>query len=133
MIATVFKVFAVVVVALATLFFIATNYSVSRSVMRCDGELHKDGEAVPGTVYLAIEKFRWWVHLWSDADGVLHVEMPDGYELYYNKLETVSTGWHILDGYGDKIEMKGMYSELSKTLRLDTPFGTFEGTCAATP
>ena len=80
-------------------------------------------------LFFKFQKFRWWVHLWSDSDGQGFVENKGGYIHHLSDLE-------ILDGWGDIVfdkyggMKKGRYSAMSKTMRYVYGNQLFEGQCA---
>ena len=111
---------------------VVVNLSETETALSCKGEFILEGQTHSGDLYVSLNEYRWWVGLWSSgSDGNMHVEMPDGYLLYFYRLKELKTVWHIYGGRGEQ-ELKGSYSKLSKSLKLGTPFGLFEGTCAAT-
>ena len=122
---------AILFVGLGAAFVVVANFSESRTVLTCKGETTTAGQPSPDTLHAALNEYRWWVGLWSDSDGNLKVELSDGFTRYYDTIKDLDTRIHIYIGYPGELELKGSYSKLSKSLKLSTPYGFFEGICIA--
>ena len=110
------------------LFLIVANFSTTESSLQCSGEMSDKGTIQPMTVYIKLSEYRWWVGLWSDSDASLNLEIPNMWVGYFGKVEEVGDQLQIYETYPQKI-LKGNFSELSKTLAIETPFGFFDGVC----
>ena len=118
----------VVVASAAVIFlFIAMNYSSVETRFECVGELTAAGNAKQSKMFLKIVKYRWWVGLWSDDDGMVFTEVPTQSYQYFEHLNEVGEMWQISDGYPP--EIKGAFSAISNTLMIQTSNGFFEGAC----
>lgn len=100
-------------------------YSLKESSYQCDGTF--GGESKQSTLYLKVTENRWWVHLWSDNDGRVNLEIPNkDYEVYWLKRN------------GDQLQLwkdrnlkglKGNFSLISYSLFLHLDPKIFEGVC----
>lgn len=120
------KFFVGFVVAAALLFFFVANFSAEESRFQCPGDLSSKSGLHHVTAYAKLQEYRWWVHLWSESDGNLWLEIPNESVEYYSPLVKNGDKPHI---YDSAKAFKGMFSGLSKTLALSTPVGFFDGTC----
>ena len=127
----IFRSLAILFVGLVAAFVVVANFSAIRTVLTCKGEITDAGQSRPSNLYASLNEYRWWVRLWSNSDGDLRVELSDGFRLYFETLNDLGTLLHIYRGYPGKLEFKGSYSKLSKSLKLSTPYGFFDGTCTA--
>ena len=130
----IFSSLAILLVGVVSAFVIVANFSEARTDLTCKGNVTKAGQSNPNTIYVALNEYRWWVGLWSDSDGNLKVELPNGHYFYYGTIKGTGDHLQIFDGFQDKLENKGSYSKLSKSLKfVIAPFvGFFEGTCTTT-
>jgi hypothetical protein len=123
---------AVLLAVLVATYIVVVNFSEAKTTLSCKGQIVEEGLARPASLHAWLNKYRWWVRLWGDgSDGNMQVEAPDGRVLYFGYLEDLGTVWHVYKGHNER-EFQGSYSNLSKSLRLVTPAGFFEGTCTAT-
>jgi hypothetical protein len=90
------KYFGLVVVVVGGLMYISSNHSISdETQIVCKGSFYSDGKALgEKKIYFKFQKYRWWVHLWSDSDGEGFVEDKDGSLDNFSYLK-------ILRGWGD--------------------------------
>ncbi len=132
-----FRILAILIVGLVAIFLFVTNFSVTETILNCKGEITDARQSRPSILYASLNEYRWWVGLWNDrSDGDLTIELPEMRYFYFDTLkENLNTLLHIFNrdfkGDPDKLEFMGSYSRLSKSLKLDTPFGFFDGTCTA--
>ncbi len=117
----------VVLFGVLLLFVLAAKFSTVETRYRCDATLMSNGNAEDLTVYLKLERYRWWVGLWSNSDGTLWMETPNQGTDYFGHLVEV----------GDQIQihvspdtLRGQFSLLSKALSVVTLRGHIEGSCA---
>ena len=120
--------FAAFVVLVVVLYFIVVRFSAVESRYKCTGEALRDGIAVPTEIFIKLNEYRWWVSFWSDSAGSLHTEIPNELVRFYGDLTEVGDQFQIM-GYQNKLV--GNFSNLSKTLALDTFRGFFDGNCVA--
>lgn len=117
---------------LVLLFAVVVKFSGVESRFECSGQLSSKESSQPTTLWFALDRYRWWVGLWSDSDGNLKMEMPmtSG---YYGHVEAIGHYLHIFDvdysGGTRRVKRQGYFSTLSKALSLTTPAGEFQGTC----
>ncbi len=76
-------------------------------------------------MYLKLNEYRWWVGLWSNADGNLHTEIPNVHLDYYSDITKVGDQLQIREG-GQPV---GNFSKLSKVIQLKTYKGFFDSKC----
>jgi hypothetical protein len=100
---------------------IAIKYSIAETSFQCNGEI--SGES--STIFIKLGEYRWWVHLWSNSDGDLKLEIPNRYYDYYSPLTEIGDQLQIWD----REKQRGNFSKLSNALTLDTATGVFKGTC----
>lgn len=100
----------------AALFLFVVNFSAVEGRFECVGTITRAGNAVPSTVYIKVTEYRWWVHLWSESDGSLWLEIPGALVRYYATIKRYGDQLHILDG-PDSLP-HGAFSTLSNTLDL---------------
>jgi hypothetical protein len=111
----------------STVFFILTQLSTVDSKYKCNGEIEYESEAYSQTIYLKIEKYRWWVLLWSNAShGSMWAEVPNSVSRPYSRLHKVGESYLI---YYGRDELAGKLSQLSGALTLNLHVGFFEGQC----
>ena len=127
----IFRSLAILFVGLVAAFVVVANFSETKTILTCKGEITDAGQSRPDTLFAALNEYRWWVGLWSDSAGYLKIEMPDRGYYFFSTLKDLDTLLHIYNGYPGKLEFKGSYSKLSKSLKLSTPHGFFDGTCTA--
>lgn len=120
------KILGLVLLVIVTLFIIVANFSAISSKYKCTGEISFEGNKESKTLFVVLEEYKWWVGLWSDSDGNVHLEIPNKYVGYYSHVVDVGNQRQI---YESPNEMKGNFSTLSKTLSLRTPYGFFNGEC----
>jgi hypothetical protein len=123
------RTFLAIVLLLGVAFYFLANHSIERTVFICQGDMTANGVAHPQTVFIAFDRYRWWV-IWGASHGNVHLELADGTQVYYSGLDVVSTGLHIFRNGNLAGAPDGIFSSLSKTLRLTiTSASFFEGAC----
>ena len=115
------------VVAIIFLFLFITTFSSVESRYECKGELTFKGKSQVKIIYIKLEEYRWWVGLWGDSDGMLHLEFPNEWVENFNHIKENGDQLQIYDR--DK-KLIGNLSTLSKKLALNTSIGFFDGTCS---
>jgi hypothetical protein len=123
----VLKSLGALVLVCAALLIVVINFSAVEARYECRGRLGNDSGGEPATVYFVLERYRWWVGLWSDSDGNLRLEVPNRWLSYYAHVTEVGDQLQIRNGQDDDIA--GHFSTLSKTLALRTGYGVFDGAC----
>ena len=127
-----FRHFAVLITGLVAILVVVVNFSETKTVLSCNGEFVNGEQTHIGNLYVSLNEYRWWVGLWGKgSDGNMHVEMPEGHLLYFDSVEELGPVWQVYKSDSER-ELMGSYSKLSKSLKLATPAGFFEGTCTAT-
>jgi hypothetical protein len=117
----------VALVIVATMFLVAVKFSAVDYRFECSGNLVLTQNSRPETIYLKLQKYRWWVRFWSNSKGALWAEVPNEASEYYSQL---SEAGDLLQIYKGPNKFNGNFSSLSKALTLEIPFhGTFSGTC----
>ena len=91
-------VLALTLVALAALAFVVLAYfSQTKSAFRCEGELTRQSQTKPVTFFMTLEKYRWWVGLWSRSKGMIVIEAPKEQIAYEPYLHLQNVGDSILN------------------------------------
>lgn len=125
---TALKTIGLLIVVALGLFFVVVNFSIAASTRyECTGTIGAKEPRQPATVYFRLEEYRWWVHLWSDSDGNLWLELPSAGADYYSKIERL--GEDLLNIQRTPSELSGSFSRLSQRLAIQTSLGVFEGNC----
>lgn len=117
--------------ALAVLLFLfAANFSAQETRYSCEGKVTANGVEQEATVYLKLQRYRWWVALWSDSKGSAWVEIPSQTVDYYDHLTEAGDMLQFW-GYAHQ-DFSGIFSLLSNTLGVNIRgVGVFDGTCKA--
>jgi hypothetical protein len=92
----------------------------------CSGHYSNKQQETPGTLFVKLAEYRWWVGLWSDSDGSFWLEIPNEAVDYFSHLREVGDQMQVI---GPNNEMQGNFSTLSKALSISTTKGFFTGTC----
>jgi hypothetical protein len=123
---------AVFVVAIGLFLFVA-NFSAVETRYQCPGDISSHGNSQRTTIFMKLNKYRWWVDLWStsNSDGDVWLEVPHRGPEYFNHIRENGDELQFFDySYQTTLkEYKGYFSSLSKTLTVTTPSWSFEGTC----
>jgi len=125
-----FKYLGFLILGLVILFFFVARFSAVESSFRCSGEISNSGTVQPATVYMKLTEYRWWVNLWGDSAGSLHLEIPKTSVESFGHIEEIGDLLTIYETYPQKT-LKGNFSKLSKTLSIQTSRGFFDGACTA--
>lgn len=112
----------IVLVALLTTVIL---FSSVQTRYECCGQIKFDNKIENIALYVKLEEYRWWVGLWSEADGSLNIEIPNQHVDYFSHLVEVGDQLQIYENGS----LAGNLSTLSKTLALKTALGFFDGTC----
>jgi hypothetical protein len=116
-----------VLIAVAVLLFgVVVTFSAVESSFACSGTITKEPYQSSETIFIKLTKYRWWVGLWSDSSGRMHLEIPHEFVNYY---EHIREAGDILQIFSAPNRLEGQFSTLSRSLDLKTPRGLFEGTC----
>ena len=113
-------------IVLIVIFLFLVRFTVVTSSFECPGTITSEDETQSLTIYIKIEKYRWWVKLWADPDGDFTCEIPNETVDYTQHIIKVGDQFQILDF--DK-HIKGNFSTLSKTLALSSDKRFFDGVC----
>ncbi|WP_155831726.1 hypothetical protein [Hylemonella gracilis] len=112
------------------LFAVAIFFSSVESRYECSGTFSKKEATSKDVIFIKINRYRWWVKLWSPSDGALWVEIPGRGFDYYSSLTTVGDQLQISRTDEELKGLWGYYSSLSNTLVLETFGGMFTGQCS---
>jgi hypothetical protein len=124
---TVLKVVGGLLITAVLLFLFVANFSVEESRFECDGQITTNGTEQPATLFFKLEKYRWWVKLWSDSRGSAWVELPNQTVSYFGRITEAGDLLHFWDSPG---KFSGNFSTLSGAVGVDLgAFGVFDGTC----
>lgn len=122
----VLKYIGATVVSVVLLFAFVANFSAVESRFQCSGSLSLNDASSTATVYLRVERYRWWVSLWSDSDAAIWLEIPNQFVETFSEVLEVGDQLQI---FGLDAEIKGNFSTLSHVLALQTSRGFFDGEC----
>lgn len=112
------------------LFVFGANFSVVESRFECNGKITASGGEQPAKVFLKLEKYRWWVGLWSDSSGSAWVEVPNQTIAYFSHVTEAGDQLQLWDSFGSPSNLSGIFSTLSRTLGVKIgAMGVFDGTC----
>lgn len=112
------------------LFLFVANFSAVESRFECNGKITANGTEQTATVFLKLEKYRWWVGLWSDSRGSAWVEVPNQTISYFGHVTEAGDQLQLWDSFGSPSNFSGIFSTLSRTLGVKLgALGIFEGAC----
>jgi len=114
------------VISIALLLLVLANFSVVESHYKCSGESSLGQNKTHETLFMALERYRPWVSLWSESDGNMTIELPNEAVRYYSHITEVDTQFQI---YSSPNDLEGQFSTLSRSISVQTPDGLFEGQC----
>src|SRR5690606_18379823 len=77
------KILAGILLCAALLFLFVANFSAAESRFKCSGRITVNEGDRPATIFLKLQKYRWWVGLWSDSRGSAWVELPNQTVSYF--------------------------------------------------
>ena len=121
---TVLKLLAFIVLV----FIFIVTFSLVETKYKCIGELSEGEQKTAATMYIEIDKYRWWV-LWADSHGFMEFEIPNTGGYFYPLLIKNNKYIDIHDEIPEK-EYRGSFSTFSGALKLETKFnGLFKGEC----
>lgn len=125
-----FLIFGWLGLASAVFFGVVVFFSSVETRYECAGTLSAKEVTSKAKIFVKIERYRWWVKLWSSSDGALWVEVPNKIFDYYSSLTAVGDQLQISRTQEELKGLWGYYSSLSNTLVLETSVGTFNGQCS---
>lgn len=122
------KIFGSVLALLILLFLFLANFSAKEVRYSCEGKITANGIEQGATVFLKLQRYRWWVGLWSDSQGSAWIEIPNQTVDYY---EHLTEAGDMLQFWGSaRQDFSGVFSTLSSTLGVNIRgVGVFDGTC----
>jgi len=121
------KVLVGLIVAAILLFLFVANYSAAEYRYECNGQITANGSEQPATLFLKLERYRWWVGLWSDSKGSAWVELPNQTVSYFGH---VTEAGDLLQFWDSPKKFSGNFSSLSGAIGVDLGgFGVFDGSC----
>jgi hypothetical protein len=109
------------------LFLIVVNFSAVQTRYECPGTISRNGASETATLFVKVETYRWWVHLWADSDASFWYEIPSVTVGYFGDVIEVGDQLQIYEFQNKGIA--GNFSTLSKALALKVPGGFFDGIC----
>lgn len=118
---------AVLFIVVTSLFLIAVNFSEADTRYECPGTITSEGAVREKIVFLEIREYRWWVGLWSDSHGSMHLEIPNELVRYFAHL--TRTGHQLQVRHGPNGQLQGNFSSLSHTLALASGIGFIDAKC----
>ena len=133
------RIILILLALVISIFFVIKEFSLNTNLYECEGKYERNKTIENKKVFLKFEEFRWWVHLWSDKDGYVYIEIPNQEYNFFNQVESVGDNIQITEQYQGRFIFKGMFSRLSKSLlyarereSLDglPNIESFEGSCS---
>ena len=120
----------IVAALVTTLLLTIVNFSEKTSTYRCEGAVSSKGDIKSTTVYLKLTEYRWWVHLWSNNDANIRLEVPSLVfpHMYFSDVKKLGDIFQIYDLGGT--QQIGVFSNLSNTLRIKLQNSFFDGKCS---
>lgn len=113
------------------LFLFVANFSATESRYECSGQITSNGTEQPAKLFFKLERYRWWVSLWSDSKGAAWVEVPNKTVSYFGHVSKAGDLLSLSDSPG---KFGGNFSTLSHTIGVSLgAFGVFDGTCKEIP
>jgi len=113
-------------VLLAIVMSIAANYSTVDYRYKCDGTITRQGITKPITLFIKIEKWRWWNRPWFKTHGVLWYEIPNEDNGAFTVIQKIGDNYLI---YEYDNHYKGKFSTLSNHLVLELHSGVVDTYC----
>ena len=126
----IFKWSLIVAALVTTLLLTIANFSETTSTYRCEGAISSNDDGKLTTAYLKLTEYHWWVHLWSNNDANIRLEVPSLVfpHMYFSDVKKLGDIFQIYDLAGN--QQIGVFSNLSKTLRIRLHNASFEGECS---
>lgn len=121
------QVLGALVVGAVALFLFVANFSAVETRYECPGTITRDDTSTTTTLFVKVDNYRWWVHLWADSDASFGYEIPNESVGYFSDVIEVGDQLQIYEP--QKKDIAGNFSTLSKTLALKVPGGFFDGIC----
>jgi len=118
---------ASIILILGMLYYLVVNYSTTTYYLKCNGELiRSNDEKVNEIIYLKIEKYSSWVHLWSESDGNIIANGGHLYRHYFGNIQIDNISISI---HGSDNSIDGQYTIPSDKIWLSTVNGHYRGVC----
>lgn len=114
------------------LFLFVANFSAAESRFECNGKINTNGVEQPATAFLKLQKYRWWVGLWSDSSGAAWVEVPNQTISYFEHVTEAGDQLQFWDSFSvaQPSKFSGIFSTLSGAVGVKLgSSGVFEGNC----
>ena len=112
------------------LYLFVIKFSAVESRFECTGKIIANGVERPATVFLNLDRYRWWVGLWSDSSGDAWLEVPNQTVIYFGHITQAGDQLQFWDSFGSPSNFSGIFSTLSRTIGVKLgAAGVFEGIC----
>ena len=108
---------------------IVTSLSETQVDFVCKGSF--DGTEERVELHFRLSQYRWWVGVWSESDGNILMELPDGSFEYLADVADEDPIFQIYKSPEELIPV-GRFSKISDKLTVQTAFGRYNGSCRAT-
>lgn len=127
------KILGGLLAAVVLLYLIALNFSEVESRYECAGTYTKDGLEQPTTAFLKLNKYRFWVGLWSDSRGSVWIEVPNKTVEYFEHVQGDDLLAFKNTQHGNGLDSdQGTFWLLSGALNFEIRYwGKFNGACKA--
>jgi hypothetical protein len=111
----------------ALLWFFVAKFSAADLRLECSGEITTNDGTKKATVFLKLQRYRWWVNLWNDSYGSAWLELPNQTADYYGDIREAGD---FLSFWDSGKHSGGYFSTLSNALTVEFPsHGRFAGSC----
>lgn len=114
------------------LFLFVANFSAVESRFECYGKIIANGTKQPATAFFKLQKYRWWVGLWSDSSGAAWIEVPNQTIRYFGHVTEAGDQLQLWDSFGvaQSSKISGIFSTLSGAIGVKLGSSSvFEGNC----
>jgi hypothetical protein len=129
---TLLKYIVIFIFILLIAYLFVTKFSINELKFKCSGQLTSDIDRQSKIVYIKLSLYRPWVHIWSNCNGDVYLEIPNELVQYYGCLQQDDDHLYIYKDNSLK-DLLGHFSLFSKALWIDLgPYGIFDGLCIST-
>jgi hypothetical protein len=125
------KILGGLIILVVLLFLFVANFSATTFRYECSGQITSNGTTQPAKLFFKLERYRWWVGLWSDSKGDAWVEVPNQTVSYFGHVSEAGDLLHLSDS---PEKFGGIFSTLSHAIGVSLDaFGVFDGACKEIP
>jgi hypothetical protein len=125
--AGILKIIAIALLLVGVCLYVVVNYSELTQELTCNGywkELGQNKE-VAEVAHVRLTEYRWWVHLWSESDGIVEVQTEKFALAYYypfvRKLNKGSLALYEFFRESKSADLQGGYRAANGEITLKFP------------